>query len=307
MPFEHLIGQDSVKKKLNFYLQGYQKTNTVPFLNFVGAKGLGKTEFAREFSKNLINSSGVRKPFYEINSSTIKNLGQFFEQIFLPLILEQEVSILFDEAHAIPRDLTMAFLTIFNTENSNRKEFIYKDSSYTFDFTKQSFFFATTESDKIFAPLRDRLVTIDFDLYNSNELGQIFLSHFPDISFDEEAINHLSTTFRGNARNCIHRVKDVRLFIETHNIIHFNLDCAKNLCSTLGILPEGLTSIEWRILNILRRDGRSSLQSLCAKTGLSRSSLQRDHENYLLSKGLMEIDGQRVITKRGNDLIYNNM
>jgi DNA polymerase III gamma/tau subunit len=88
MPFEHLIGQDSVKKKLNFYLQGYQKTNTVPFLNFVGAEGLGKTEFAREFSKNLINSSGVRKPFYEINSSTIKSLGQFFEQIFLPLILE---------------------------------------------------------------------------------------------------------------------------------------------------------------------------------------------------------------------------
>jgi Holliday junction resolvasome RuvABC ATP-dependent DNA helicase subunit len=75
----------------------------------------------------------------------------------------------------------------------------------------------------------------------------------------------------------------------------------------LGILPEGLTSIEWRILNILRRDGRSSLQSLCAKTGLSRSSLQREHENYLLSKGLMEIDGQRVITKKGNDLIYNNM
>jgi Holliday junction resolvasome RuvABC ATP-dependent DNA helicase subunit len=201
----------------------------------------------------------------------------------------------------------MAFLTIFNTENSNRKEFIYKDSSYTFDFSKQSFFFATTESDKIFAPLRDRLVTIDFDLYNSNELGQIFLSHFPDISFDEEAINHLSTTFRGNARNCIHRVKDVRLFIETHNIIHFNLDCAKNLCSTLGILPEGLTSIVWRILNILRRDGRSSLQSICAKKALSRSSLQRDHENYLLSKGLMEIDGQRVITKRGNDLIYSNM
>ena len=307
MSFEHLIGQEPVKKKLNFYLQAYQRTSTVPFLNFVGAKGLGKTEFAREFSKNLINSSGGRKPFYEINSSTIKNLGQFFEQIFLPIILDQEVSILFDEAHAMPRDLTMACLTIFNTENSNKKEFIYKDSSYTFDFTKQSFFFATTESDKIFAPLRDRLVTVDFDSYTVKELGQIFLSHFPNISFDEDAISHLSSTFRGNARNCIHRVKDAKLFIETNNINHFNLDCAKNLCSTLGILPEGLTSIEWRILNILRRDGRSSLQSLCAKTGLSRSSIQKDHENYLLYKGLIEIDGQRVITKRGNDLLYNHM
>ena len=40
--FSHLIGQDNVKKKLNFYLKAYHATNVCPFLNLVGAKGLGK-------------------------------------------------------------------------------------------------------------------------------------------------------------------------------------------------------------------------------------------------------------------------
>ncbi len=42
-PFENLIGQENVKKKLNFYLKAYEATSVCPFLNLVGAKGLGKT------------------------------------------------------------------------------------------------------------------------------------------------------------------------------------------------------------------------------------------------------------------------
>lgn len=306
MAFHHLVGQDSVKKKLNFYLEAHSKTSIVPFLNFVGAKGLGKTEFAREFSAHLIGTNGHKKPFIEINSSTVKGVGQFFEQIFLPYVLDKEVTILFDEAHALPKDLVMAFLSIFNTENTTQKSFLYKDTDYTFDFKLQTFLFATTESDKIFAPFKDRLVTIDFDSYSKEDLSQIFLRNFPNISFEEEALSHLSSTFRGNARNCIHRVKDVQFFCETRNIKKFTLDNAKDLCETLGILPQGLTSIEWRILSILRKEGRSSLQSLAAKTGLSRASIQRDHENYLLAKGFMEIEGQRMITRKGCDLMINN-
>jgi Holliday junction resolvasome RuvABC ATP-dependent DNA helicase subunit len=77
----------------------------------------------------------------------------------------------------------------------------------------------------------------------------------------------------------------------------------KDLCDTLSILPEGCSQIEWRILNILRKEGRQSLQSLSARTGLSRNSIQKDHENYLLSKGYIEIDGQRLITAKGCALL----
>ena len=149
--FSHLIGQENVKKKLNFYLKAYHATSICPFLNLVGAKGLGKTLFAKEFAKNLKNKDGAKRPFLELNCSTIKNNEQFFEQIFIPLIMNNEITILFDEAHALPKDLTMAFLTIFNTEKTNTKEFTYEDQTFTFDFSKQTFIFATTESDKLFS------------------------------------------------------------------------------------------------------------------------------------------------------------
>ena len=84
--FPNLIGQHNVKKKLGFYLDAFRKTGQAPFLNLIGAKGLGKTEFAKAFAKNLYNEDGDRRSFLELNCSTIKNNEAFFEQIFLPLI-----------------------------------------------------------------------------------------------------------------------------------------------------------------------------------------------------------------------------
>jgi Holliday junction resolvasome RuvABC ATP-dependent DNA helicase subunit len=303
MAFDKLVGQDSVKKKLGFYLEAYNSTSIVPFLNFVGAKGLGKTEFAREFGRNILNNEGNKRIFVEINSSTVKGVNQFFEQIYLPFILDKEVTIFFDEAHALPKELIMVFLSIFNTESGHEKTIIHKETAYVFDFKKHSFLFATTESDKIFAPFKDRLITVDFDNYSQGDLSQIFLNNLVNITFADDALDYISSTFRGNARNCVQRVKDIQFYSKSRNINHFSMVEVKDLCDTLSILPEGCSQIEWRILNILRKEGRQSLQSLSARTGLSRNSIQKDHENYLLSKGYIEIDGQRLITAKGCALL----
>ena len=98
--FPDLVGQDSVKKKLSFYLDAFHKTSQSPFLLMAGAKGLGKTEFAKAFAKNLSNRNGSERAFLELNCSTIKNVEGFFEQIFLPVIADNEITILFDECHA---------------------------------------------------------------------------------------------------------------------------------------------------------------------------------------------------------------
>jgi len=303
MAFDKLVGQNSAKKKLGFYLEAYNSTSIVPFLNFVGAKGLGKTEFAREFGRNILNNEGNKRVFVEINSSTVKGVNQFFEQIYLPFILDKEVTIFFDEAHALPKELIMVFLSIFNTESGHEKTIIHKETAYVFDFKKHSFLFATTESDKIFAPFKDRLITVDFDNYSQEDLSQIFVNNLVNITFADDALDYLASTFRGNARNCVQRVKDIQFYSKSRNINHFSMVEVKDLCDTLSILPEGCSQIEWRILNILRKEGRQSLQSLSARTGLSRNSIQKDHENYLLSKGYIEIDGQRLITAKGCALL----
>jgi len=301
--FSHLIGQENVKKKLNFYLKAYEATSVCPFLNLVGAKGLGKTLFAKEFAKNLNNKDGGKRPFLELNCSTIKSNTQFFEQIFIPIIMNNEITILFDEAHALPKDLTMAFLTIFNTEKANKKEFTFEDQTFEFDFTKQTFIFATTESDKLFPPLKDRLTTVDFEAYSSNDLAEIIKLNCDGINFSQEAMDKLSLTVRGNARNAVMRSKEIVLYCESENQNTFEVKDYNTLTDLLGILPHGISCTEKQILQILEERGSCKLQTLSAVTGLSPTSLRRDHEIYLLRKNFMQIDGERKITNSGKNLI----
>ena len=300
--FPNLIGQHNVKKKLSFYLDAFRKTGQAPFLNLIGAKGLGKTEFAKAFAKNLYNEDGDRRSFLELNCSTIKNNEAFFEQIFLPLIADNEITILFDECHALPQDLTMAFLSIFNTEKNSIKKFEWNEMTFTFNFKRQTFIFATTESDKIFPPLKDRLTTIDFEPYNEEELAQIVKLCTPDVQYVNDSLDRVATTIRNNARSAVKRSKEINLYCGAKESHVFGLQQLNDLCDQVGILPMGISYTEKQILQALNDCGSATLTGLAAKIGLSKSALQRDHELYLLNKGLMEIDGKRKITGKGIEL-----
>lgn len=303
MPFEKLVGQKQIKSKLNFYIDVYKRTKVVPFLNFIGARGLGKTAYAREFSNYLTNSMGVKKKFIEINSSTIKSVSQFLEQVFVPHIQDKEVVVLFDECHALPDSLIYTLLTVLNTEKSPVRKYQAGDEEYVFDFSKHHFLFATTESQELFPPLRDRLTVVEFADYSINDLKEIFKSYLPEYTFTEEALQLIAETSRGNARSCILRAKEIQDYCKAYSVQHIDKNRIHKLFNILGILPQGLNRIEWQILRILKRDGFSSLASLAAKTGLSRSSIQRDHEMYLLRKGFITIEGLRKITSSGAKVV----
>jgi Holliday junction resolvasome RuvABC ATP-dependent DNA helicase subunit len=300
--FPDLVGQDAVKKKLSFYLDAFHKTSQAPFLLMAGAKGLGKTEFAKEFAKNLCNQDGDKRAFLELNCSTIKNNEQFFEQIFLPIIADNEVTILFDECHALPKDLTMAFLTIFNAEANSRKNFEWNGMNFEFNFKQQTFIFATTETDRIFPPLKDRLTTIDFEAYNEDQLSEIVKLCAPEVTFDDDCLQAVASTIRGNARSAVKRAKEITLYCGAKENYHFTLDNFKDLSDKVGILPHGISFTEKQILQFLKKVGEATLTSVSAKIGLSKTALQRDHELYLLNKNFIEIDGKRKITRFGRQL-----
>lgn len=304
--FDSLVGQVEVKRKLAFYASAYATSRTVPFLNFIGARGLGKTNFVRAFSKTLLDSKNAKKPLLEINSSSIKSSAHFFEQIFINHVQDKEVVLFFDECHCLPDNLVFALLTILNTEQSNIKHYNHGDNIYTFDFTKINILFATTESDKIFLPLRDRLTVIEFADYSNAELEQIFKLNLPTIEIEPDALAMLADTSRGNARSCVLRAKEVALYCKNYNVKKFTLDDAKKLVYILGILPHGLNRIEWQILNILRQNGHCSLSALAAKTGLSRTAIQKDHELFLIKKNLIHIDGLRMLTTSGAKVLLEN-
>jgi len=297
--FNNLIGQDEVKRQLSFFSKAQNKTGIAPFLMMSGAKGLGKTEFAKEYAANLKNKDGSKRPFLEINCSTIKNANAFFEQIFLPIVMHNEITILMDEAHMLPKDLVNAFLTVFNTEKGSYKEYHHAEQIFAFDFTKQNFIFATTELDKLFAPFKDRLTIVDFKPYSQQEMADIIDLVCGEIEFDEGLSLEIADTTRGNARSAVKRCKEITLYCESNNKKDFTKDDWAAIRHTLGIKAMGLSNIEVEILSILKERGSCSLQMLSAVTGMSRTAIQRDAEIYLLKRGLMKIDGTREITGKG--------
>ena len=291
--FDGLIGQETLKKRLKFYSRAKKATGTLPFILFNGAKGLGKTEFAKAFAKSL------NKPMIEINCSTIRNAEQFFEQVFIPAILDKDVTILLDECHALPKDLEMAFLTIFNVEGAKTKRFEFGESTLFFEFERQTFLFATTELDKLFPPFKDRLTQLDFEPYNEDQLGGILQRKLDWIKFEDNILKEICQTVRGNARSAIKRALEISAWAEVNNKSRFGKKEWDNVCDLLGIMPYGLNQTELQVMRILKERGACTLQMLSAVTGMSRTALQKDSEVFLLKNGFMRIDGKREITGKG--------
>jgi Holliday junction resolvasome RuvABC ATP-dependent DNA helicase subunit len=172
-----------------------------------------------------------------------------------------------------------------------------------FDFTKQTYLFATTEPDKIFTPLKDRFEEIDFRPYTDNELGKILQKRADWVALDGSLVPVIAETLRGNARSAVKRAKQIEMFCENKNISKFGANEWKQMCGVLGIKPNGLTNAEVQVLQILKERGACTLAMLSAATGMSRTALQRDIEMHLLRKGYMKIEGLRMITGAGQNAL----
>ena len=294
--FNEIVGQDHIKRQLSFYLDAYKTTGVLPFLMFNGQRGIGKTEFARAVG------AACKKTFYEINSSSIKNEKQFFEQL-MPQIQDTECCLFFDEAHELPRKLVVAFLSVFNTEKKSVVYYTYQDVEYRFDFTKMSFIFATTEMDRLFAPFKDRLTVVDFVPYTNEEVKRIIQKRIPDVKFESGVLNEIATTIRGNARSAVKRAKEIEMYCEAKNNPSFSLEDWKSLCHKANINTRGLSNTEIQILSALKERGPLTLTMLSAITGLSVQALRKDAELHLLKMNLLRIDSKREITSAGLRLL----
>ena len=299
--FPDIIGQDTAKRALNFHLNGHDRTNVLPHLLFVAQKGGGKTTLAKATARKLMSVDDPKKPkpFLELNCSTIKNVKQFFNQIIIPHVHNQECTVLFDEASELPRDVEMALLTICNPNPNHWNTFSFEDYVVDFDFRRQSFMFATTEAQSIFYALVDRCERIDLEEYTYDELGKIVQLNRPDVAFEDGLLEEIATVLRGNARAAQKMAMHIHSYLG-ERIKFFRSDW-NELKYALGILPLGLSRLELQILNVLyAKPNGASLTFLSANTGLSTECIRRDFEMFLQKQGLMEIGrGGRKITAGG--------
>lgn len=166
--------------------------------------------------------------------------------------MHNEITILLDEAHMLPKDLVNAFLTVFNTEKGSYKEFHHAEQIFPFDFTKQNFIFATTELDKLFDPFKDRLTIVDFRQYSVAELSEILDLVCGEIEFADGVAEKIAETTRGNARSAVKRAKQIMLYCESKN----DKDFSKKIGSLFATLSESSLSAcptsRWRFFQFSR-------------------------------------------------------
>ena len=302
--FKDIVGQDVAKKKLTFFIKNYEASSILPTLMFVAPKGCGKTTVAKAVGRCLKNSEGKTKKFLEINCSTVKSLKQFFNQIIIPHVNGQEVTVLLDEASELPKDVTMALLTILNPNPENFTQFSYEDYVVDFDFRRISFMMATTEAQSIFHALMDRCERVDLEEYSYDDLAEIINRVTNRAKFCEGVLEQIAPVLRGNARAAQKMSNHINSFMASTKGGKFGVKEWDTLKDMLGTLPLGLSRIELQVLRILGEKKQCSLTYLAAKTGLTKSCLQRDFEMYLQKENLMEIDrGGRQLTAKGQEYL----
>jgi Holliday junction resolvasome RuvABC ATP-dependent DNA helicase subunit len=149
----------------------------------------------------------------------------------------------------------------------------------------------------------DRCERIDLEEYSYDDLGEI-ISRTTSAKFKDGVLDELAPVLRGNARAAQKMANHINNYMATTQGNKFGEAQWGELKQHLGILPLGLSRIELQLLRVMSERKNSSLTYLAAKTGLTKSCLQRDFEMYLQKENLMEIDrGGRALTSKGQDYL----
>lgn len=300
-PFPSILGQKKLKSRLSFGLQSYISGGILPFYLFNGGKGAGKNLAAKALGKAIHKHDNGFK-WCEINCAKFKKASDFFDSDeFQNNILRSKVVCFFDESHNLPRDLMNIFLTIFSTDNGAIVTSPY--GGYELNLREQIFLFGTSEPDKMFAPLLDRLKDASIAPCSREEIQMIIRERFSDIQYEDGLLEEIAAHTRMTPRSAVDMAKDVDRYCKIKGTKTFSRNDWIALAEVTDTQIHGIDSVEMNILRILKSHGPCSLNELRAKTGISRTAISGKHEVNLLKNNLMRIDGKRQITAYGIKVI----
>jgi Holliday junction resolvasome RuvABC ATP-dependent DNA helicase subunit len=299
--FPNFIGQKNAISAITFELNATKRTKVLKPLFLAGPRGHGKTELARRIGSNLLNTEGKPKKFIELTGASCRNLNVFVDTLVIPHLSNfQEATLFVDEIHCVHDDIKDWFLSLLQRSPENKSTVSHAGLRYDFDFSKFSFICASTNPEKLSKSLLERHKRIELEPYVDGELIKILYVNTPDLTFLDGVEKEIISTVRGSPRIIVlDRSKDIVEYCAQNNLTKFGPSDWHKLRKILNIRPLGLTANETNILKFLKETGSQTLTSIAAKLSLDTSTVRRDCELFLLSRGLMKIEGTRHITDKG--------
>ena len=297
--FKDVIGQSNIKQQLSLYIDAYKVTGRLQALLFVSQKGAGKSFLVRKFREGMRRPDGTRPAILEINCATIKNARNFFESVF-PVWSSNNCVAFFDEIHCLPTDLQSIFLSVLEVKKDPIRIIEFEGVPYTFDFTKISFVAASTDSQRLLAPLQDRLRHINLEEYNDEQLFEIFEQNLENkIEIKDCAKDAIMQTFRGNPRDAVVKADDLKTFAAAKKLNEIKQQDWISFSQVMGVREFGLTHSEIQVIKAIGKRKEASLTEISSITGFDRSLIQRNLEGILVRKGLLCIEGKRKLSAMG--------
>lgn len=306
--FPNVVGQNKVKRKLASYAKNYKANHRIPHLFYSAPKGAGKTHVATAMGRLLASreNEGKAKRFLLVNCSEFKGLSKFVNEFLIPKVVDQEVTVFFDECHMMPKSIANALLTILNPNKDRRTQYSYEDFDMDFDFTRQSFMMATTEYDKVFEPLKSRFTEITLQEYSLEELGKIAAFNLEGYTFEDGVLEDVAAVARGNARTATTLADDIKDNLDMLGTTVLTKDVWDYFKYVHSLNPLGLFEREIGVLRVLDENHPTpvSVSFVCANVGDTLGTVQ-NYERMLMKNGLMERENncQRRVTPKGKEYL----
>lgn len=303
--FDNIIGQNRVKRILNFYIESYNITNYIKPLLLCSSRGYGKTTIARSIGKALLNPE-TKKPkvFLELNMSGVRSVMGFIDSICVPYVFgDQYVTLFLEEIHLADLRVLNWLLSVIPSGDETKTIVNHAGIDYEFNFKKLSIIIATTNPERLSEAFKSRLKRIEIEPYSEEALIDILNKNCLNIKFLSFVEKNIVKVCRESPREVISITKDIKQYSINEGKETFDLLDWNNLKETLGLRPLGLTTHEVEVLRYLNSRGSQSLTSIAAKLGLDPTTVRRDAELFLLKNNLIHIDGKRSITQYGKELL----